>query len=226
LKTLADQNMLAPNGRRKRDRAARERALVLAATRLFATRGFESATTREIAAEAGCAEGLIHRYFGNKAGLLAAIIEGRTSPEVEQRADDLPPAAKLENEILQLVDREIEHAWENRDFLRVTIPRTILDPALGQVSGQIGSAQRAQAIIRRLRQHPKAGALASEGLEVLADTITMIGFMFGFVRPVLFGEDRARARKAAMEIAWLLASGIVSASRRGPSWVEPAPVSA
>jgi AcrR family transcriptional regulator len=217
--------MLVPTEHKKRDRGARERALVLAATRLFATRGFEAATTREIAAEAGCAEGLIHRYFGNKAGLLAAIIDRRASPEVESLPDQFPLTAKLEEEILQLVDWEVDHAWENRDFLRVMIPRTILDPALGQVIGRVGSAQRAEAVARRLGKHEQSRALTREDLEALADSIAMIGFMFGFVRPVLFGEDRARAKQAAMALARLLA-GFVHSPGHGPSFAEPSHASA
>jgi AcrR family transcriptional regulator len=59
--------------KRKRNRVVRERALLAAASKLFASRGYEATTTREIAARAGCAEGLIHRYFKSKAGLLLAI---------------------------------------------------------------------------------------------------------------------------------------------------------
>jgi AcrR family transcriptional regulator len=53
----------APAVRRKRDRAGKQRALMMAALHLFAAKGFEATSTREIAAAAGCAEGLIHRYF-------------------------------------------------------------------------------------------------------------------------------------------------------------------
>ena len=62
-------------GKRSHDRAAKKQALIRAALGLFAAKGYEVTTTREIAASAGCAEGLIHRYFSGKAGLLAAMIE-------------------------------------------------------------------------------------------------------------------------------------------------------
>jgi AcrR family transcriptional regulator len=71
---------LSRNGtrpRQTRDRAAKKQALIRAALGLFASKGYEVTTTREIAASAGCAEGLIHLYFRGKAGLLAAMIAGR-----------------------------------------------------------------------------------------------------------------------------------------------------
>jgi len=84
--------------KRKRNRAARERALVLAAGKLFASRGYDAATTREIAALAGCAEGLIHRYFKGKAGLLAALIQHRGTQEVVDLNERLPLAPTVEDE--------------------------------------------------------------------------------------------------------------------------------
>ena len=79
------------NGRNGvRNRRAREQALIEAASKLFASRGFEATTTREIAAKAGCAEGLIHRYFQSKAGLLLAIIQARVSQEVVVLSERVP----------------------------------------------------------------------------------------------------------------------------------------
>jgi len=65
-------NRSKPAKGRTRNRAAREAALITAAGKLFASRGYEATTTREIAACADCAEGLIHRYFKGKSGLLLA----------------------------------------------------------------------------------------------------------------------------------------------------------
>src|SRR5947208_1285661 len=53
----------------------RRRALVEAATAVFAEKGYDCATTREVAERSGSSEGLIHRYFGGKHGLLLAILE-------------------------------------------------------------------------------------------------------------------------------------------------------
>ena len=69
-----------PRSSRTRDRAGKKQALIVAALKLFASKGFDATTTREIAASAGCAEGLIHRYFNGKAGLLPALMEYRVSP--------------------------------------------------------------------------------------------------------------------------------------------------
>jgi AcrR family transcriptional regulator len=189
---------------RIRNRATREGALLSAAGRLFASRGYESTTTREIAAEAGCAEGLIHRYFQGKAGLLLALIQSRMSQEVADLNERLPLALTLEDEILHLVEFELERMWTERDFFRVLIPRAILDPALGPIMRRLGPTRRAKAIAERLRSFPEAQLLSDEQIEALADSVGLLGFMFGFMRPVVLGDDRRRTSDIARTMARLL----------------------
>src|SRR5271166_3302466 len=128
LSTNGNGNGNGTRPKRIRDRAAKKQALIRAALGLFASKGYEPTTTREIAAVAGCAEGLIHRYFKGKAGLLPALAESRVSDEVTDLGHRLRPAATLEEEFLQLVAWEVDRAWETRDFFRVFIPRAMVDP--------------------------------------------------------------------------------------------------
>jgi AcrR family transcriptional regulator len=59
-----------------REEAADSRELILrAALKAFAQRGFEGASTREIAAEAGVNHGLIPYYFGSKEKLWQAAVD-------------------------------------------------------------------------------------------------------------------------------------------------------
>lgn len=49
--------------------------IVDAALRLFASEGYNATSTKKVAKEAGVSEGLIFRHFGNKEGLLQAILD-------------------------------------------------------------------------------------------------------------------------------------------------------
>jgi AcrR family transcriptional regulator len=70
-----------PTGRwptaRQRQAAARREQILKTALKLFASQGFDATSTRQIAKEAGIAEGLIFHYFPTKASLLTAILEDR-----------------------------------------------------------------------------------------------------------------------------------------------------
>jgi len=73
---------------RRRDAAATRAALLSAAQELFAERGFERATVREIAARAGVNQALLFRYFGSKDELFRASITDRGRLLLQEGPDD------------------------------------------------------------------------------------------------------------------------------------------
>ena len=113
--------------RGKRDKELRQQSLIEAATAVFAERGYDCATTREIAERAGCAEGLIHRYFSGKRGLLIAILESRAAQVVEDFVAALPDRDTVEDEIEQILLWNLETMWERRDFMRVAVSQAAID---------------------------------------------------------------------------------------------------
>lgn len=190
--------------RRSRDRAGKQRALIVAALKLFASKGYEATTTREIAASAGCAEGLIHRYFNGKAGLLPALMEHRVSQEVADLTQHVRPAKSFDEEYMQLVDWAVEHIWRDREFLRVAVPQALLDPELGQVLRQVGPLQRARAISARLRKFSESRTLSDDEFDALVQSVSVLGFMFGFMHPSVLRQDRRASARTATIIARLL----------------------
>ena len=69
------ERRVSASPRRRRDAAATREAILEAATRRFATQGYERAGVREIAGDAGVTAALVNRYFGSKEGLFARVIE-------------------------------------------------------------------------------------------------------------------------------------------------------
>jgi len=53
----------------------KQEKILQAALQLFAKEGYHATSTNKVAKEAGVSEGLIFRHFGNKEGLLKAILE-------------------------------------------------------------------------------------------------------------------------------------------------------
>jgi TetR/AcrR family transcriptional regulator, regulator of cefoperazone and chloramphenicol sensitivity len=204
----------------KRNRTAREDALVAAASKLFAARGYGSSTTRDIAAAAGCAEGLIHRYFGGKEGLLLALIKRQVSQEVVDLAT-LQLASTMADEVVQLVEWEFERTWQDREFFKVVIPRALLDPAVGHLITGIGPTQRARAIIERLRNYPQSRSLPAQELEALAHFISITSFMFGFMRPAVLHQDREKTKKMAIMMAQMMVRNFETISTPDDSQPRP-----
>jgi AcrR family transcriptional regulator len=67
--------------------AARRNQILDAATRVFAARGFHNSTIRQIAGEAGVADGTIYLYFKNKTDLLIGLLNRLN--ESEERPNHL-----------------------------------------------------------------------------------------------------------------------------------------
>lgn len=191
---------LAMRTRRQRNPGARRQALISAAATLFAARGYEAATTQEIAAHAGCAEGLIHRYFGGKRGLLLALIDHRVSGELGELAHRCPLAATLTEEYLHLLSWEVDRMWQDRNFLRVIMARALVEPKFGSVLSTVGLARHVPAFIQRFDHFEEYRSLTGEKKQGLAQSIKVLGLTFGFMRPVLLGQDRSAAQSMAMTI--------------------------
>lgn len=184
---------------RVRNRGIRERALIDAAAKLFADQGYEHTTTRQIAAKAECAEGLISRYFQGKAGLLRKLVELQLSrtPTVST-----PPAPTLREEVQRLMEEEVQRMWEDRAFLKMIVPQMILDSNLGRELQEISDG-RARIIVERLRTH-KESSLSQDELTALATSIIGLGSVFGFWRPIALGQSLDQAKQMALTMATVL----------------------
>jgi len=192
--------------RRQRNRAESERALIDYAEKLFASCGFAETTTAQVAAAAGCAEGLIHKYFGGKQGLLLAVIRREVSREVIDLSKQ-PLQAALHDEIIKLMSFEIDHIAQRSEAVKVLLRQALVDSRFAQQMLDRVPYYRAARIEHRLRNYVSDGQLLGEQISVLSDAIVALTFMFGFLRPA-FGENRDAQKRVALNIARMLASGV------------------
>ena len=193
---------------RRKDPDLRQRTLIDAAVACFAERGFDAATTREIAERSGCAEGLIHRYFGGKRGLLAAVLEKKTA-EVVLGIENVPYQDDLRADAEALLLWTLDTMWERREFMRVAVAQTLIDPVLGSEVGRRLNEARVAAVRTRLERHHRAGRIREEVcLQSTAELLAGVALHFGFYHQVVWGLDRAEARRQTLEALAALLDGI------------------
>ena len=72
--------------------AARRTQILDAATRVFASKGFNRSTIRDVAQDAGVADGTIYNYFANKTDLLFGLLDRLN--DTERRPASLALAAE------------------------------------------------------------------------------------------------------------------------------------
>ncbi|MBD3882475.1 TetR/AcrR family transcriptional regulator [Phormidium tenue FACHB-886] len=100
-----------------------------AARKLFARRGYDGTTTRDLAQEAGVAEGTIFRHFENKKAIL---IEVATQGWIEILTDLLTELSEMGSykAIAQVMRRRMLNLHKNADLLRVCFMEAQFHPDL------------------------------------------------------------------------------------------------
>jgi AcrR family transcriptional regulator len=96
---------------RQRQAAERREQILKTALKLFAERGFDATSTRQIAKEAGIAEGLIFHYFPTKASLLTAILEDRLESRRAFRSELRPLLGDASGKPAAEVLRSVASGW-------------------------------------------------------------------------------------------------------------------
>jgi AcrR family transcriptional regulator len=195
-------------GGRRRDREATKQALLAAGLQVFAERGYDAATTREVAQAAGVNEQLIQRYFGGKKGLLVAIIE-RFGEEERRCCAMPPPCESLEAEIRGFLDFQLEHASATSDFSKVALHRSLCDPEVAREIGRQFAETRVPLLHQRL-EALRARGLIDRGADLgaAATALSSLSFGLAFVDQVVFGADCERLRRVTRHVARVYAAGL------------------
>jgi len=194
---------------RKHAKAHRQQALVDAATSVFAERGYDCATTREIAERAGVSEGLIHRYFGSKRGLLLAILEQKSRMVEETLRAGVPDRDDLHDEIRDIVLWSLDFMWRARDFMRVASAQGIIDADIGRFIGGRLDGERVRIIRDKLRRHKAAGRIRDDvDPAVVAQLISALTYESGFFMQTVFAMPRAEVKRIVREVVHIIVRGI------------------
>ncbi|MEH2197070.1 TetR/AcrR family transcriptional regulator [Nostoc sp.] len=100
-----------------------------AAQRLFASKGFDGTTTRDLAQAAGVAEGTLFRHFPNKKAIL---VEVATSGWVEILTDLLTELSEMGSykAVAQVMRRRMWNFQKNADLMRVCFMEVQFHPDL------------------------------------------------------------------------------------------------
>lgn len=106
--------------------------LVVAARRVLARDGFEGLTVEAVAAESGEYRDSIRYYFGNKAGLVAAVVDSLThdqSLEAMRKTRELAPGERRVGVLVEGDRHMAEDTAAFRDFYEI-LPHALKDEEL------------------------------------------------------------------------------------------------
>lgn len=201
--------MPAGGGEKARARAQAQRARILeAARKCFSEQGFHGAGMSAIAREAGMSQGLIYRYFTNKAAIIQAITEEQRS----RRADDLSAIATFDDLVDRLVDKlrrwrdgsAEDDTFDPALFLEITAEASRDPEVAAMVSGQENEIWADFAGIVRRDAASRGQVLDDEALRCRSMAVRFLvdGVITGFMRdPQLdFAQVSATLRRVLARI--------------------------
>ncbi len=195
---------------RQKDRHVTELALIEAATQIFSSKGFDGATTKEIAASAGYSEALIHRYFESKDGLLLAVFRHSKSAKGQTDLSELPIADTIFDELHQIFTVSMNNFRQTSAIMKIVISRAIVDPSFHKLfENTVGRVERIKILERRLRAHVETGRIdPSTDLHSAAEVIGGVAFHLGFMVQEMIQLPKAEIDRLVKTHARILSDGI------------------
>jgi AcrR family transcriptional regulator len=181
--------------KRRRDAAATRSGILKAATRRFASQGYEHAGVREIAADAGVTAALVNRYFGSKEGLFAEVIDHALDVRSLMEGDRATLAERLARVVvygkadfgpdhdipLLLLLHSIDEP-RAAELLRTTLNRNMLPSLAERIGGPDSDVRAAMAFAqmlgvaildRRIRLRQLAGGRREQLVALLSETLAI-----------------------------------------------------
>ena len=110
-------------------------------------------------------------------------MQSRISQEVSDISAQVPLADNVKDEIRRLVRWEVERMWADRDFLKIVMPRALLDPAIGRVVNRMGPERRCEIISARLKTFKKSKTMLAEDIRAIAEFVGSVGYLFRLPAP-------------------------------------------
>jgi len=161
---------------KKQTAAERRTQIVDAALRVFSEKGFDAASTKEIAAAAGIKHaGLIYHYFRKKSDLLMAVFE-TFAPPMQLLAHPeaflaFPPRIALTR--FATVYMELRQMPQYGPFIRVAMRQAMVDPEFAAAFAETGPLRLWRFLSGYLEHHMERGTLRQADPSLTA--LTFIG---------------------------------------------------
>lgn len=190
-----------PPARRRLSGAERRDRILQAAVELFASRGFQGTTTREVAARAGLTEAGLYRHFPSKEALYEAIVDRKMqTPDVVAGVVDAAHAGDDHAVLRGLARTLLERGLGDPDFVRILFFIALEGHALAEPFFE--------ARVRRLRRFLEAyvARRIEEGAFERVDPVLAAGAFLGMVTDhvnvaVVFGGGGGRDDRPLEEVA-------------------------
>lgn len=194
-------------------RSSRRQALLDAAVRVFADKGFHAARVGDIAREAGVAYGLLYHYFPSKEDVLRTVFRETWGAMLES-VHGIEAAGGPAAEQLRRVATVVLGSWKlNPDLVRVLVREVARSPQLEAEVAEIGHAM--DALERIIRRGQETGELRGDLEPRIASWA-----VYGALEEILTGwvitrppRDEDEVAEAVQTVVAIVLGGLLAETR-------------
>ncbi len=198
--------------KRVRDKDGKRRALLKAASEVFAEHGYLAAATKEIARRAGCSESLLFRYFNDKQSLFEYVVSRQIAEAIAEAEKKV--MASLPDHFVDFVEQlaqtdlmmyRHEKAVPGWDIAG----RALSDPEFSHRVMRPNYESRISMIADGVRHYQNIGQVTADvDPRTLAELLANFTIFTTTVGPRWFGTDEAEIRSQIELGARILAKGV------------------
>jgi len=154
----------------------RER-IIQGAAQVFAQKGYDGATTREIAEVAGVNEVTLFRHFGTKKNLFLAMIDQRSPLRSVKEALETQLTGDYRQDLLAIGNQYMATMLERRKEILMSLCAAEQLPEMREVTAQM-PAQLRQVLGEYLQRHIASGSVRQMNPQMAAQAF--FGMLFAF----------------------------------------------
>ena len=155
--------------------------IIQAAIDLFHERGYQAATTKAISERAGINEVTLFRHFGNKEGLMKAVIDTFSIPEHLLNRIDTHLKGDLEHDLPFLVRQYHEIVEQKEQVILISLKEAGTFPELDELIAHIPTVYK-ERLKTYFKQMVANGKIRQEDPETLATSFMYINFGYFFLK--------------------------------------------
>lgn len=149
--------------------------IIDAALQLISEKGYTAATTKAIAELAGVNEVTIFRHFGNKQGILKAIVDQFSYNPVLQKAMRENTTWDLETDLLNFSLKYFDYMMSIKDFVMIGFKESIQFPEINEEIANVPLLIKHE-LIQYFNEMHKKGKIREVNFEAAALSLIAINF--------------------------------------------------
>jgi TetR/AcrR family transcriptional regulator len=186
--------------------------ILQAAVRLFARKGYEATSTREIVEAAGVTKPMIYYYFKNKEGLYEAVLTRFLSQFSARLRAVVEEPREPRDYLVEVVWTHLDYCREHRDFAKFFYS-VFFGPDESVLGGSVMSAttQVQEPLIEACQKAVASGLVAPERMEAL---VTALQAMINLWVIATVKEGANLSRDVAVQIVDLVLDGLAISKKR------------